>query len=164
MLNMKLAFCLSLLMTSCLFAAPLYAGEGDNGFGQTIQIYTRLQSFVGKPSWLIIIRDVDNGQNIPYLFDIKRGNNFWVALTFSRNYMITVSDLQFSPYRTYSNRTNPYTSAKISNFCHLESNGRVIRGESLYITLEGDLTPYNTYSCHVSSYRDTNFSIAPPSN
>ena len=157
MLNTKFTLCLSLLLLS------FSAHAADDGLGQTIQIHTRFHSFVGKPSWLIIIRDVDNGQNIPYVFDVKRGENVWVALTYSRNYMITVSNLQFSPYHVYPNRENPYTSTKINNFCNLESHGHIIRGESLYITLEGNLTPYNTYECHVSSYRDTNFTIASPS-
>lgn len=64
---------LLLCMTSSLSYAQLV---GSDGFGQTIQIYTRFRSFVGKPSLLIVIRDLDNGQNIPYIFDITRGDNF----------------------------------------------------------------------------------------
>jgi hypothetical protein len=164
MLNKKSALCLWLLMTVVL-TTPVYAQGGDDGMGQTIQIRTRFSSFSGRPSWLLIIRDVDNGQNIPYIFDVRRGNNSWVALTYGRNYLITVSNLQFSPYGRNPYKTNPYTTAKINNFCQLESNGRVRRGESLIITIDGDLTPYsNTYRCSVSSYRDTNFVIVNPSN
>ncbi|OGT36820.1 MAG: hypothetical protein A3F11_08530 [Gammaproteobacteria bacterium RIFCSPHIGHO2_12_FULL_37_14] len=132
--------------------------EDNEGLGQTIQIYTRLHTFVGKPSWLLIIRDVDTNQNIPYLFDLKRGTNFWVAFTYSRNYLITVSELQFSPYRR-----DPYTVKKIKNFCQLESWGHIVRGKSYYVTISGNLTPNaDTYTCHVSKYTDANFTIVTP--
>ena len=148
-----------IFMLFCLAPGLIIADDGE-GYGQTIQIYTRLHTFVGKPSWLLIIRDVDNNENIPYLFDFKSGTNFWVAFTRSRNYLITVSNLQFSPYRR-----DPYRIKKINNFCQLETNGRIIRGKSLYITINGDLTPYNdTFTCHVSRYADANFTIAAPDN
>ncbi|EKD70980.1 MAG: hypothetical protein ACD_46C00308G0004 [uncultured bacterium] len=130
-------------------SASSVADTIDDNLGQTIQIYTRFKSFVGKPSWLLIIRDIDHNQNIPYLYDIKRGDNFWLAFTFGRNYLILASKLVFNPYKS-----------KINNFCHLESNGRIIRGESLFITISGDLSPNtNTFNCHVLKYRDSQFTI-----
>src|SRR3990167_5866017 len=105
---------LSTLITGSVFADP-------DDFGQTIQIYTQLKSFVGKPSWLLMIRDVDHGQNIPYMYDFEKGDNFWLAFTFGRNYLITASRLVF----------NPYNRKKINNFCGLESEGQIIRGQSL---------------------------------
>ena len=141
---------LGILIALC-FAFSICKAD-DDGLGQTIQIYTRFHSFVGKPSWLLIIRDLDHGQNIPYLYDIKRGDNFWLAFTFGSNYLITVSNLQFGPY-----------PRKINNFCNLESNGQIIRGQSLYITINGDLSPNtNTFSCHVLKYADSNFTIVTP--
>jgi hypothetical protein len=138
-------------MLLSLFAPICQADE--NGFGQSIQIYTRLTSFVGKPSWLLIIRDIDNNENLPYLYDFEQGDNFWLAFTFGRNYLITASNLVF----------NPYPNKKISNFCGLESNGRIIRGESLYITIQGKLTPNtNTFTCSVLRYADSNFTIVAP--
>lgn len=129
---------------------PAHADE--NELGQTIQIYTRLHSFVGKPSWLLIIRDLDHNQNIPYLYEFKRGDHFWLAFTFGRNYLIQVSNLKFNPYRY-----------KINNFCQLESAGRVIRGESLSIMITGDLSPNtDTFNCHVLKYTDSNFTIVNP--
>jgi hypothetical protein len=154
MIKTKSALYLSLLLI-CLTTLPLCARSEDS-LGQTIQISTRLHSFVGRPSWLLIIRDVDNGQNIPYIFDFKRGENTWVALTYGRNYLITVSQLQFAPYHNNPYKENPYTQKTINNFCQLESHGRIIRGESLVITIEGHLSPYNSYECHVSSYREPN--------
>lgn len=68
-----LSFCSSLSML-----APAVAGE----LGQSLQIYTRLHSFVGRPSWLLVIRAVDSGETIPYIYDFSQGNNFWVAFTF----------------------------------------------------------------------------------
>lgn len=142
-------------------AAPIYADAeiGNDGLGQVIQIYTRFHSFIGKPSWLIIIRDLDNGQNVPYLFDITRGDNFWILFTHSRNYLITASNLQISSYKQ---QCNDYDLYRINDFCHLESHGRIIRGESMYITIDGDLSPYaNTVACHISTYPDSHFSVAP---
>ncbi|MBX3708406.1 MAG: hypothetical protein KIT56_07130 [Gammaproteobacteria bacterium] len=135
--------------------------ERLDGLGQVIQINTRFRSFVGKPTWTLIIRDIDHGQNIPYLFDIRRGGNHWVAFTYGRNYLITASRLQIE---TYQSRYNKYKNYRIKNFCNLESNGRIIRGRSMYITIEGHLSPYsNTYVCHVSTYPTGNFYTYHPS-
>jgi len=142
----------------CLTLSTSYAQPGADGLGQTIQITTRFQSFVGNPSWLLIIRDIDHGQNIPYLFDINSGENFWVAFSYSRNYLILASTLQIS---TYQSRYNSYKNYKIHNFCHLESNGRIMRGESMFVTIQGDLSPNSdSYSCQISTYADTNFTFA----
>lgn len=138
-----------------LFSSVAFAQTDGDGLGQTIQIYTQLHSFVGKPTWLLIIRDVDHGQIIPYLYDIRRGDNTWLAFTYSRNYLISVSNLQFSPYRR-----DPFRSKKINNFCHLESQGQIIHGESMMIRITGDLSP-NTHSfrCIVTRFPDTSFII-----
>ncbi|TAK72923.1 MAG: hypothetical protein EPO11_09400 [Gammaproteobacteria bacterium] len=137
----------------CLTAMPCYAQ-------QTIQIYTRFQSFKGKPSLLLILRDVDHNQNIPYLFDVTRGDDFWLALSFSDRYLVQASTLKI---RVYQPRSNTYKSYTIRDFCHLESRGQILRGESLYVTIDGDLTPNaDTYTCHVSRYTDTNFVVAKP--
>jgi hypothetical protein len=128
---------------------PSYA-QGNDGLGQTIQIYARFRSVVGKPQWLLVIRDIDRGQVIPYLFDVTEGDNFWVALTYSRNYLITASSMQFEPYKR----------RHIHDFCHLESNGRIIRGQSLYVTINGRLSPNtDTFCCRVSQYADANFTV-----
>lgn len=141
-----------------LFFSSTYANP-DN-MGQFIQIETRLHSFVGRPSWLIIIRDIDHNQNIPYLYDVERGNNFWVALTYSNHYLITASKLSIE---TYQSRYNKYKSYHINNFCHLESNGRISRGESMRIILEGNLTPNsNTSRCTIIRYKDPATFVAVP--
>ncbi len=100
----------------CLATSGAHAQEGIDGLGQTIQIHTFLHSFVGNPSWTLIIRDLDHNQNVPYLFDVTRGEDYWVALTYSRNYLITVSNLKIETYRE---RRNTYKQYKINNFCHL---------------------------------------------
>lgn len=128
----------------------LLSGFSFGQIGQTLQISTRLHSFVGAPSLTLIIRDVDNNQTIPYIFDITRSDHFWMVFTGSRNYLITASTLQFSPYRQ-----DPYCSKKVYNFCGLESHGRIIRGESLYLVISGDLTPYaHTYRCQISRHKE----------
>lgn len=149
------SLCVSIIV--CIFASSVFADPD----GQTIQIYTRFHAFVGKPTWLLIVRDVDNNQNIPYLFDITRGYNFWVVFVPSRNYLITVSRLQISSYQS---RTNTFKNIRVNNFCNLESNGRIFKGESLYVTINGELRPNrDAYDCNISSYTDSNFSIAKPS-
>lgn len=154
---MSLVKCSSLLVTATMttFMSPAYAHPDGDGLGQTIQIYTQLRSFVGRPSWLLIIRDIDHNQNIPYLYDFTQGDNFWLALTYGHNYLIEASTLQFAPYHR-----NPFTTRVIHDFCHLESHGRIQRGESMYIMLKGNLAPgCHTYSCSVSKYLDDNFNI-----
>ena len=137
------------LLACCLPVLPCYAQYDDGNLGQTIQIYTHFRSIIGKPVWLLIIRDLDHGQVLPYLYEFKSGDNFWLALTHSRNYQITVSSLRFDPRRS-----------KINNFCQLQSG--VIRGKSLYITMDGDLrADTSRFNCNVSRYADANFSIAP---
>lgn len=160
-----MAYCLryisiGMILFGCSAPSSSYAQEP--GPGQTIQIYTRFHSFVGKPSWLLMIRDLDHNQNIPYLFDIKRGDNFWVAYTYGRNFVISASILQISDYQS---RKNTFKRYKIKDFCHLESNGRILRGKSLYITIDGNLTVNrDSYSCHVSQYADSNFTIVNPAS
>jgi hypothetical protein len=162
MFSKKIIVCIVSLLFLCFAASSTYAQSDGDGVGQTIQIYTRFHSFVGKPSWLFIIRDLDHNQSIPYLFDIRRGDNFWVAFTYGRNYLIKVSNLQIE---TYKSRYNKFRNYKINDFCHLESDGRIIRGESMYITIDGDLSPDSeTYTCQVSRYPDQNFTIVAPSD
>lgn len=140
------------------FISNVFA-DGE-GVGQTIQIYTRLKSFVGKPTWSLIIRDVDNHQNLPYLFDIRRGHDFWLAFIPGRNYLIISSKLQISSYVASCNRFKKYTT---NNFCHLETRGRIIRGDSMRITIEGNLSPNtDAYTCHVMQFPSPSFTIVRP--
>ena len=129
---------------------PLYAA---NNFGATIQLYTQLHSItVNRPAWVLLIRDVDHNQNIPYLFDIQRLDNMWLLFTYGKNYEVVSSILQMNVYVPEINR---YTLYQIHDFCRLESHGRVIQGESKYITLQGDLTTDpNSVRCHLSTFKD----------
>lgn len=146
----KVFLCLSLII-ACHGVPALAQTEQDN-FGQTLQINTQLHSFLGHPSWLLVIRDLDHGQNIPYLYDFVSGHHFWLAFTYGHDYLITASTLTFNPYHQ-----------QVNNFCGLESHGRILRGVSLYITLSGDLTPYSTtFNCQVLKMQDDHFSIASP--
>lgn len=160
MLN-KFRVCIGMLLLSCMtlsYAQPDFLEP--NGFGQTIQIQTAFNSWVGKPMWLLEIRDLDHGINIPYLFDISRGSNFFVPLTGGRNYLILGSSIQMPSYRSC---INDYCNYRIRNFCNLESNGRINRGESMFVSISGRLSPNrNTYTCHVSKFRETNFNVYTP--
>jgi hypothetical protein len=107
--------------------------------GQTIQVNTHFRSVVNAPEWLLIVRDVRSGQVLPYLFDIRDNDNFWVAFTLGHSYRVTASKLKFGPY------------AVIHNFCGLEDG--IISGESMYVTLRGDLTPNpGSVKCHIIKY------------
>ena len=146
----------SVTLFLCLIASiAAHAQTGINPLGQVIQIHTYLHSFVGKPIWTLIIRDVDSGIVYPYIYDFTRTENNWLAFTYGKNYLITVSRLQIESYQMTYNR---YKNYRINNFCGLESNGRIMRGMSMTITISGDLSPYSdTYTCQVSVYPDPNF-------
>jgi hypothetical protein len=141
--------CQAVLLSLCLFGnANVIASE--NPLGQTFQINTHLDSYVGKPSWLLIITDVQTGQVMPYLFDITSNDNFWVQFTFAHTYRVSASELHFGP-----------PDDIIRNFCHLQ--GGILDHESLVINLSGRLTPKrNTAQCTVSHYKEYSFPIAPP--
>jgi hypothetical protein len=127
----------------------LSSAKAQFSLGQTIQIYTHFQTVIGKPTWLLIIRDVSNGQVLPYVFDIRNNDNFWLALTLGHSYRVTVSNLKWGE-RTV-----------INNFCHLE-NG-VLSGKSMFLTLTGKLTPNpGSSSCHILKYNGLPFTIVEP--
>lgn len=157
---MKRPFVIAIILSAWLSATATRA-QGNDGLGQVLQINTMFHSFVGRPEWLIEIRDIDHGQTIPYIFDISRGQNYWLVFTYSKHYLITASTMQFSSYRS---RYNVYSNHKIENFCNLESRGHVARGESMYIWIEGDLSPNSrSYRCHITRFNDSNFTVAPGS-
>jgi len=142
----KIILMIALVVSASLMASP-GSTQPPDGFGQTIEINTRLHSYLGKPTWLLVVRDIDHGQNIPYMYDFRKGTNFWLALTYSKNYLITVSELVFNPY-----------DKKVKNFCNLESMGRIQRGVSMRIFLQGDLSPNTaTYTCNVFKYQEPQF-------
>lgn len=151
----KMIFHLCLVFFLGLISSHAFALVSNDYFlGQTIQINTLFHSFLGNPSWLIVIRDVNHGQNIPYLFDIRKGENTWLLFTQSKNYLIIASTLQINTYGTRHNRFKKYT---LHNFCQLESHGKIMRGKSLYLTITGDLTPdADSVNCRVSSYTTAN--------
>lgn len=125
-----------LLFISMLISLP---SLGQSNIGQTLQVNTHFTSIIGNPTWLLIIRDVNTGVVLPYVFDIRNNDNFWVAFTVGRSYRITASTLKFGPF------------AKINNFCHLE-NG-IITDKSFWITLSGELSPNpKSFKCNVTKY------------
>jgi hypothetical protein len=159
MFKVMLTKCFTVLTFALILASAAIA---DDGLGQTIQIRTRLNSFVGKPMWLLTIRDVDHNQSIPYIFNIERGENYLVATTGGRNYLIEISNLQMSSYQL---RYNTFKYYRISNFCRIESQGRIIRGKSMFITIQGDLAPNSeAYTCNVTSFPVSNFTVVNSSD
>jgi hypothetical protein len=136
---------LGLLCTFLLNTLPNLA-HAENPFGQTIQINTHLNSLQGKPTWLLVLRNVETGQVLPYYYEIKNFDNFWIALSFGRNYRITASTLQYEAHKT------------IQNFCQLQDG--IISGKSFVVSLTGDLRPHrNNYQCHVLKFKEYNFPV-----
>lgn len=116
--------------------------------GQVIQINTHFRSVMGNPTWLLILRDVDSGVVIPYIYDIQDPDNFWLAINYGRSYRVTASTLKFGPY------------AVIHNFCRLEDG--ILTRQSMIVTLSGNLTPYRGSStCHIIKYKGE-FPVATP--
>jgi hypothetical protein len=127
---------------------PCYAQ--DNPLGQTFQINTRLDSYVGKPGWVIIVKDVATGQVMPYFFPIYERDHFWINFTFTNAFRVILSELQFGP-----------PDAIIKNFCHLQDG--ILDRESLIIDLSGKLTPdRRTSFCHVQRFKSYSFPIVTP--
>lgn len=130
------------LISMCLLGISASTARADNPMGQTFQLTADLNSYVGKPQWVLILRDVNTGRVMPYIFPINKLNNVWVGFTLTRAYRVTVSRLQFGPPET-----------TITNFCHLEDG--IITGKSLIVRVSGDLTPNrHTATCHVTRYAD----------
>lgn len=149
---------LGTIILLCLFSLNLQAQPADDVFGNTVTINTVLDSYVGKPSLLIILRDIDNGMNLPYLFDIRGRNNNWVAFTYGRNYTIVAAQLQIVKFKPKFNTSRKFVT---NNFCNLQSNGRILRGESIILTVTGRLTPNAyTYNCNISTFGGNQFYIS----
>lgn len=156
MLNKKIVAWTGVFLWYCLISSVSYATSND-GLGQTIQIETHFRYLLGGGTFSIIVRDLDHQQNIPYVFDITQPNNFWLIFTQGRNYVITVSQLQMVRYKPCCNQYKP---VKIGNFCHLESNGRIMRGKSMRVIITGDLTPFPyTYFCQTATFPDMDFTV-----
>lgn len=141
------ALCQVGLLSLCLLSILPAKAQPENPFGQTLQISTYLDAIVGKPTWLLMIRNVDTGVILPYLFDVRDYDNFWIALTYGRSYRIIVSNMQWGSHKI------------IHNFCNLE-NG-ILTNKSFVITLRGKLSPNrDTSDCQVIKYKEYSFPIA----
>lgn len=115
-----------------------YANAGSYP-GQMLQINTHFDAVVGKPTWLLIIRDNESERVIPNLFDMK-ANDTWVIPLMTQSYKITVSKLTFEPSTTV-----------INDFCHILNKNHT--NKSMYITLSGKLSPdLHSIKCDVASY------------
>ena len=122
--------------------------DATNPFGQTIQIHTNFDGIVGYPSWLIIVRDENGQQVVPYQFQMRNNQNFYIVLTWAHTYRITASNLSFGHY------------ANVDNYCHLQDG--ILSGKSMLIELGGVLSPdRSTSRCRVQQYQDMPFPVVP---
>lgn len=108
-----------------------------------IHIYTHLDDdMIGKPTWIMVLRDRNSGITSPYLFDFRKGDNFWLALSPGRQYEIIISNLRFYPF-----------VAEYKNFCGLEK--KRLSNESISVEMTGKLTPKrNTLKCRWMQYQN----------
>lgn len=138
-MTIKNMFYRGLFSLCCLLCVTPVIAQTALPIGQTLQIKTYLNKIKNNPSWLLVIRDVETGQVLPYIFDFRQRTNTWAAFTLSHSYRVTASELTFRSHHT------------INNFCHLEDG--IISGKSLFITLSGRLTPSLTgLTCQVLKY------------
>jgi hypothetical protein len=134
------------LLWMSLFLSCQAPAQNNQLAGDSIQIYTEFKSIIGKPSWLLILRDMDSGQVLPYVYDIRNNYNFFIALAMSHHYRVITSTMTFGPY------------AVIHNFCHMEDG--IISWHSMFITLRGSLTPNrNTAHCDIRRYQNLPFPL-----
>lgn len=111
----------------CQFALLMISIHSCQINAQIVQITTHFNSILGKPTWLLIFRNVETGDVLPYLFDVRKNSNFWMTFPIGRAYRITASNLKFGPY------------AKIDDFCCLEDG--IIVDKSIIINITGALSP-----------------------
>ena len=105
---------------------------------QVITINTHFRSIDHKPTWLLIVRNLQTGEVIPHLFTMQKKEQSMV-FGVGQFYRITASNM------TFRNKTT-------KNFCGLESG--VIDGKSLFVTITGDLQlDPKGYQCRVIQYR-----------
>ena len=146
---MAIKFFRFLTFTLACFFFQIDAAQAKPFDSQVVQIDLRLQTFVGHPSWLLILKDNDSQQVYPYIYDVQSEYHTWLAFSYTHNFQIIASELSFGPF------------AKIHNFCHLEN--LKFHGESLNIVLNGSLTPVpDTSHCLKQRYQDYTFPLTNP--
>ena len=133
----------------CFFMlfAPFVIAQLPPMDGEYLQINTHFRQILSRPTWVLILRDIDSGQVLPYLFDLRQNDNFWVAFSSSQTYQVTLSTLQFD------------TGDEVHNFCNLQ-DGYITR-QSMTINLSGVLSPdKRTFKCYVMKYQSYPLPIA----
>lgn len=148
-MSLKL-ICKIWIVSLFLFLAPTYA-QFDQSIKHIIEIHTQLYAIVGKPTWLIVLRDVDSGRILTFMYDFIIYDNNWIAYSKNRKYRIVSSSLKFGPDQV------------INNFCGIQDG--ILEGKSMYITLTGAITPDPaTAKCHVLKYNDVGFTVVKPTS
>lgn len=143
MLKKPSLFALKIIMSWLLFSFKTFATTLG---GQVVQINTDFSQVLGQPEWVLIIRNIETGEILPYLFEIRENKNFWLAFTSGNNYKIIASTLSFGPY------------ANLENFCRLEKG--IIEGKSMRLIISGILSPdRNKIRCKLNVYSNANFTI-----
>lgn len=123
--------------------------NAQNTIAQTLTIYTNFKSIVGKPTWMVELRDIESGLVLPYLFEIRENKNYWLAFSKEHSYRVVASVLKFGPYAT------------INNFCGIEDG--ILTGKSMYIRVSGTISPdLRRTKCQVIKFKQEQFTVAEP--
>jgi len=140
----------------CLSTQLVYAQNNPqfNPRAHSIQISADIHSVTSKSILTLIIRDIDRNINIPYVFDFTIGHQYWVVPIPSGNYFVKAAQLQIAKYQP---SCNSYKNIRLDNFCNIESHGRILKGKSMQVFIEGDLTPNTSrLKCHANTFSDGN--------
>ena len=105
-----------------------------------IEIDTYLHDIDGRPIWTLILRDMTSGQVLPYLFDLRKHDNHWIAFSLSHTYRVIASRVQFD------------NNQEVNNFCNLEDG--ILRSESMTVTITGSFSPdLQGVDCQIQKYK-----------
>lgn len=138
------------LLSSLFFLSPLAQAQLEQ-IKHIIEIHTKLTSIVGRPTWLIVLRDMNSGHILTFMYDFILYENDWVAYSKNRKYRVVSSSLKFGP------------DIVINNFCGIQDG--ILEGTSMYITLIGAITPDpTTAKCKVLKYNDVGFTVVQPTS
>ena len=102
-----------------------------------IQIESRLQTIKNYPSWLILLRNVDDGSVVPWQYDFR--TPYWLVFPEGHDYQVIASEMSFNGTQV------------LHNFCNLQDG--ILSNKSMQIVLYGNLVPASeTLRCHVIRY------------
>lgn len=155
MMLTKKCFSIVLFFLS-IFASFSHATIRPYGLGQMIQITTSFPHAYHNARWILVIRDVDHHQRIPYSFDMQKGQHQWMVFTYSKHYRILSSTF----YADANNKLDQPKPVRIKNFCQLKGHNSILSSRSMHIYINGDvLSDPEAAFCQISTYSDNQLAL-----